>query len=34
MNGTWVNGWRVHEAWVRSGDLVKLGEVELEFRAR
>jgi hypothetical protein len=33
-NGTWVNGWRVEEAWVRSGDRVALGGVELEFRAR
>jgi hypothetical protein len=34
MNGTWVNGWRVEEAWIRSGDRVKLGAVELEFRMR
>jgi pSer/pThr/pTyr-binding forkhead associated (FHA) protein len=32
-NGTWVNGWRVDEAWIRSGDRVQLGAVELEFRA-
>jgi hypothetical protein len=33
-NGTWVNGWRVDEAWIRSGDRVQLGGLELEFRAR
>ena len=33
MNGTWVNGWRVEEAWIRTGDRVQLGAVELEFRA-
>ena len=32
-NGTWVNGWRVEQAWVRSGDRVQLGALELEFRA-
>ena len=32
MNGTWVNGWRVDEAWIRTGDRVKLGAVEMEFR--
>jgi hypothetical protein len=33
LNGTWVNGWRVEEAWIRSGDRVSLGSLELEFRA-
>jgi hypothetical protein len=32
MNGTWVNGWRIQEAWVRDGDRVQLGAVELKFR--
>jgi hypothetical protein len=32
-NGTWVNGWRVDKAWIRSGDRVQLGAIELEFRA-
>jgi hypothetical protein len=34
MNGTWVNGWRISEAWVRDGDRVQLGAVEMRFRAR
>jgi hypothetical protein len=34
MNGTWVNGWRIEEAWVRDGDRLQLGAVELRFRAR
>jgi len=34
MNGTWVNGWRIHEAWVRDGDRLQLGAVEVRFRAR
>jgi len=33
-NGTWVNGWRIHEAWVRDGDRLQLGAVEVRFRAR
>ena len=33
MNGTWVNGWRIHSAWVRDGDRVQLGAVKLRFRA-
>ena len=32
-NGTWVNGWRVKKAWVRTGDRLQLGAVEMEFRA-
>jgi FHA domain/Domain of unknown function (DUF1707) len=32
-NGTWVNGWRIDEAWVRDGDRLQLGAVELLFRA-
>jgi hypothetical protein len=34
MNGTWVNGWRISEAWVRDGDRVQLGAVKLRFKAR
>jgi hypothetical protein len=34
MNGTWVNGWRIDEAWIRDGDRVQLGAVEVRFRAR
>jgi hypothetical protein len=33
-NGTWVNGWRIQEAWVRDGDTLQLGAVELQFRTR
>jgi hypothetical protein len=34
MNGTWVNGWRIQDAWIRDGDRVQLGAVEVRFRAR
>jgi hypothetical protein len=34
MNGTWVNGWRIKEAWIRDGDRLQLGRVEVRFRAR
>ena len=34
MNGTWVNGWRISEAWIRNGDRVQLGAVKLRFKAR
>jgi hypothetical protein len=33
MNGTWVNGWRIDEAWIRDGDRVQLGAVRLRFKA-
>jgi pSer/pThr/pTyr-binding forkhead associated (FHA) protein len=33
LNGTYVNGWRVGEAPLADGDHVRLGGVELRFRA-
>ncbi|MXY17617.1 MAG: FHA domain-containing protein, partial [Acidobacteria bacterium] len=29
-NGTFVNGWRVEQATLREGDLLRLGGVEFE----
>lgn len=31
-NGTWVNGQRIQNQVLRSGDVVELGEVRLHFR--
>jgi pSer/pThr/pTyr-binding forkhead associated (FHA) protein len=33
-NGTFVNGKRVHEAVLKHGDLVRLGQAELVFLTR
>lgn len=33
-NGTRVNGWRIHDALLREGDLVELGAVSLRFQER
>jgi pSer/pThr/pTyr-binding forkhead associated (FHA) protein len=33
-NGTFVNGNRVTEAQLREGDIVRIGETEMEFTGR
>lgn len=32
LNGTWLNGTRVHEARVAAGDVLKLGGLRMELR--
>jgi hypothetical protein len=32
LNGTWINGWRIDRATLRSGDTLQIGEVRVVLR--